>query len=61
MHAGDVLGHEFMGVVEQAGPGVTSVRPGAWLGGAFDSAWRGDGAGKALQLVPAMANAQQHN
>jgi hypothetical protein len=29
MHAGDVLGHEFMGVVEEAGPGVTSVKPGA--------------------------------
>ena len=28
LNAGDVLGHEPMGVVEEAGPGVTSVSPG---------------------------------
>jgi len=28
MKAGDILGHEFMGVVEDAGPGVTRVRKG---------------------------------
>ncbi|WP_024891687.1 zinc-dependent alcohol dehydrogenase [Luteimonas huabeiensis] len=28
VHEGDILGHEFMGVVEEAGPGVTRVRPG---------------------------------
>lgn len=28
LHSGDVLGHEFMGVVEEVGAGVTQVRPG---------------------------------
>ncbi len=28
MKPGDILGHEFMGVVEEVGPGVQSVRPG---------------------------------
>jgi len=28
MKSGDILGHEFMGVVEDAGPGVTRVRKG---------------------------------
>ncbi|MCL8396107.1 alcohol dehydrogenase catalytic domain-containing protein, partial [Pseudomonas aeruginosa] len=28
LHDGDVLGHEFMGVVEEVGSGVTQVRPG---------------------------------
>jgi len=28
LHQGDVLGHEFMGIVEEVGPGVTQVRPG---------------------------------
>lgn len=28
MKEGDVLGHEFMGIVEEAGPGVTALRPG---------------------------------
>lgn len=28
MKHGDILGHEFMGVVKETGPGVTSVRPG---------------------------------
>ncbi|GAA1323166.1 zinc-dependent alcohol dehydrogenase [Brachybacterium rhamnosum] len=28
MTAGDVLGHEAMGIVEEVGPGVTRVRPG---------------------------------
>ena len=25
---GDILGHEFMGIVEEVGPGVTRVKPG---------------------------------
>ena len=28
MHDGDILGHEFMGIVEEAGSGVTQVRKG---------------------------------
>ncbi|AWH21537.1 MULTISPECIES: zinc-dependent alcohol dehydrogenase [Stenotrophomonas] len=28
LHTGDVLGHEFMGVVEEVGRGVTQVQPG---------------------------------
>ena len=28
MHDGDILGHEFMGIVEEAGPAVTRVRKG---------------------------------
>jgi threonine dehydrogenase-like Zn-dependent dehydrogenase len=28
MKHGDILGHEFMGVVEEAGPAVTALRPG---------------------------------
>lgn len=28
MHTGDILGHEFMGVVEDVGPGVTRVKKG---------------------------------
>ena len=28
LHTGDVLGHEFMGVVEEVGRGVTQVKPG---------------------------------
>lgn len=28
LHDGDVLGHEFMGVVEEVGSGVTQVKPG---------------------------------
>lgn len=28
MHRGDILGHEFMGVIEEVGPGVTDLRPG---------------------------------
>jgi len=28
MKDGDILGHEFMGVVEDVGPGVTALRPG---------------------------------
>ncbi|MDV3468583.1 zinc-dependent alcohol dehydrogenase [Stenotrophomonas sp. C3(2023)] len=28
LHQGDVLGHEFMGIVEEVGPAVTQVRPG---------------------------------
>ena len=28
MHRGDILGHEFMGVIEEVGPGVTNLRPG---------------------------------
>ncbi len=28
VHDGDILGHEFMGIVEDAGPGVTAVRKG---------------------------------
>lgn len=28
MHDGDILGHEFMGIVEEAGTGVTKLRPG---------------------------------
>ncbi|WP_303635589.1 zinc-dependent alcohol dehydrogenase [Stenotrophomonas tuberculopleuritidis] len=28
LHSGDVLGHEFMGVVEEVGRGVTDLRPG---------------------------------
>lgn len=28
MKEGDVLGHEFMGIVEEAGAGVTALRPG---------------------------------
>jgi threonine dehydrogenase-like Zn-dependent dehydrogenase len=28
LHSGDVLGHEFMGVVEEVGPAVTRVKPG---------------------------------
>ncbi len=28
LHSGDILGHEFMGVVEEAGPGVTAVKKG---------------------------------
>src|SRR5690606_13056573 len=28
MKDGDILGHEFMGVVEEVGPGVTNLRPG---------------------------------
>ncbi|MDA7415373.1 glutathione-dependent formaldehyde dehydrogenase [Xenophilus arseniciresistens] len=28
MASGDILGHEFMGIVEDAGPGVTSLRKG---------------------------------
>lgn len=28
MRAGDILGHEFMGIVEDAGPGVTRLRKG---------------------------------
>jgi threonine dehydrogenase-like Zn-dependent dehydrogenase len=28
MQAGDVLGHEFMGIVEEVGPGVGALRPG---------------------------------
>lgn len=28
MHDGDILGHEFMGIVEEVGSGVTAVKPG---------------------------------
>ncbi len=28
MKSGDILGHEFMGIVEDVGPGVSSLRPG---------------------------------
>lgn len=28
MEQGDILGHEFMGIVEEVGPGVTNLRPG---------------------------------
>jgi len=28
LHTGDVLGHEFMGVVEEVGAGVMDLRPG---------------------------------
>ena len=28
MKPGDILGHEFMGVVEEVGPAVTAVKPG---------------------------------
>jgi threonine dehydrogenase-like Zn-dependent dehydrogenase len=28
LHDGDILGHEFMGIVEEAGPGVTAVKRG---------------------------------
>lgn len=28
LHTGDILGHEFMGIVEEAGPDVTGVRKG---------------------------------
>lgn len=28
VHSGDILGHEFMGIVEEAGPGVTAVKKG---------------------------------
>ncbi len=28
MHDGDILGHEFMGIVEEVGPEVTAVNVG---------------------------------
>ena len=28
LRPGDILGHEFMGIVEEVGPDVTAVRPG---------------------------------
>ncbi|GBF89541.1 zinc-type alcohol dehydrogenase [Raphidocelis subcapitata] len=36
MKAGDVLGHEAMGVVEEVGPDVTSLRPGDRVAVCFD-------------------------
>ena len=32
MEHGDILGHEFMGIVEEAGPGVTRVKVGDRVG-----------------------------
>lgn len=38
MEKGDVMGHEFMGTVVEAGPGVTSLRPGDRVVSCFDIA-----------------------
>jgi len=38
MHEGDILGHEFMGIIEDAGPGVKTVQKGDRVVVAFDIA-----------------------
>ena len=38
MHKGDVLGHEFMGIVEEVGPEVKNIQQGQRVVVAFDIA-----------------------
>ena len=38
MQAGDILGHEFMGVVDRVGPSVTNLKPGQRVVASFQIA-----------------------